>query len=101
MTFEEFQTTRMRHQGHYIYLSQPLMPDRYYLEFDPDLPFDSYLHIEVEYKECGRDGDEVFFEESYQVTCDRSVFTSKSLQTLEKVVFDYMTEIGEIEGNRL
>jgi hypothetical protein len=79
MNFEEFQSSRKKYMGNFIYL--PLRSDRE--TFDPLLDYSNYLHIEI-------------VSDGYEAPIDRNIVFNEKLEVVEKALFDLAVDWGII-----
>ena len=90
MTFEQFQASRKKHNGHFIYL--PTNNDE--LSFDPSRDHTNYLHIEIVH-----DLETNGLVKSYEAILDRAIVSDKNLEVVERALYNLMIEWGEIDAD--
>ncbi len=79
MDFEEFQSSRKKHMGHFIYL--PTKSDKE--TFDPSQDYSNYLHIEI-------------VSDGFEAPIDRDIVFNEKLEVVEKALFDLAIDWGII-----
>ncbi|OUW93382.1 MAG: hypothetical protein CBD88_07255 [Flavobacteriales bacterium TMED228] len=100
MTFEQFQASRKKHNGHFIYLPT----NSEVLSFDSSRDHTNYWHIEIvkdpepyarNYLMCKTATGDVI----YEAIIDRATVSDKSLEVVEKALYKLLIEWGEIDAD--
>lgn len=100
MTFEQFQASRKKHNGHFIYL--PTNNDE--LSFDPSRDHTNYLHIEIvkdpePYARSYLTAKTANSDVVYEAMIDRAIVSDKNLEVVERALYNLMIEWGEIDAD--
>lgn len=90
MTFEQFQASRKKHNGHFIYLPT----NSEVLSFDSSRDHTNYWHIEIVY-----DLETNGLVKSYEAILDRAIVSDKNLEVVERALYNLMIEWGEIDAD--